>query len=73
MLIVCSCTFKHGTDKYIKDEIRSVSVGEGEYFCGNGWATKYTERVEQPQETITTDTALDIHSHTHTVGDSLNG
>ena len=61
MKIKAITTFLDGTDRFEKDDERTVSDERGAYFVANGWAEDVAGRVATVEAT-TKETTLDIHN-----------
>lgn len=68
MKIKATTTFLDGTDRFEKDDERTVSDERGAYFVANGWAEDVAGRVATVEAAATTD--LNINNSGLGLGDS---
>ena len=68
MKIKATTTFLDGTDRFEKDDERTVSDERGAYFIANGWAEDVAGRVATVEAAATTD--LNINNSGLGLGDS---
>lgn len=68
MKIKATTTFLDGTDRFEKDDERTVSDERGAYFVANGWAEDAAGRVATVEAAATTD--LNINNSGLGLGDS---
>ena len=68
MKIKATATFLNGTDRFEKDDERTVSDERGAYFVANGWAEDVAGRVATGEAAATTD--LNINNSGLGLGDS---
>lgn len=68
MKIKATATFLNGTDRFEKDDERTVSDERGAYFVANGWASTVAGRVATVEAAATTD--LNINNSGLGLGDS---
>lgn len=68
MKIQVLSTFLDGTDRFEKDDERTVSDERGAYFVANGWAEDVAGRVATVEAAATTD--LNINNSGLGLGDS---
>lgn len=68
MKIKAITTFLDGTDRFEKDDERTVSDERGAYFVANGWAEDVAGRVATGESVAATD--LNINNSGLGLGDS---